>query len=529
MPTVWEEYQEDLFLEYRERYLNIEANQAEELREELDELQAEFDRIVNSYTSGGHVDESIIGSKKFEIALIASVGAMVGIMAKHNQAVYRTGGDWAVEAVKPYEVPAYVQSIETTVSKLIQRTGERFLYRTFPADDKMIGSRITSIQGSTLRGVQNLLSVTIKEGRSAKEIAGILKTYVRKDEGAKFTSPFEWYRKRFGYKRAKPGNIRAGSLDYNMYRIARTEINYAWRDASARIHDGKDYLEGFDWVLSHSHPREDICFVDHNIKIFTSSGWKSIIDVEIGDLVMTHMGRFRKVTKLHRNKDKEVIVTYIKYNNQYEGTKKRKSRPTEAINVIRATSNHPFLVNGEWKMMGDIKIGDKVKILANRCINCNELIPYHRNVCSRSCGSKMTTRKQWSDQEHVKSVSKKRIDLIKKNNGKIPFLRFTGNEIRNNLEDCAKEIARVISNHSGKYEFMDVDIIDKWDVKIDKKLTKYNIEVEEDNSYLAKGFVVHNCDTWANESPYKSRNELPEGHPNCLCSVLPRLIDPRNM
>lgn len=259
MATQWERYQDKIFQEYRQQYFNIEELQSEELADEFDELTSEFEKIVFDNSSRGVVDESILGINDFEIALIAALGSMVSIMAKHNQSVYRVGGDWAVDAVKPYDRPGLIREIETQVSKLIQRTGGRFEFRTFPADDKTIGSRITSIEGSTLKGVQNLLAVNIKEGRSAKEIAGALSNYVQKDPNKSWVSPFEWYRQRFGYKVGKPSNIRGGSLDYNMYRIARTEINYAWRDSAVKFHDGKDYLEGFDWVLSGAHPREDIC------------------------------------------------------------------------------------------------------------------------------------------------------------------------------------------------------------------------------------------------------------------------------
>lgn len=259
MATEWEKYQDQIFRKHRQRYFDIEDLQTEDLADEFEDLQDEFEQIIYDHASGSVVDESVLGSKDFEIALVAALGSMVSIMAQHNQTVYRIGGDWGVESVKPYGVPIYVRDIETQVSKLIQRTGDRFLFRTFPADDKSIGSRIKTIEGSTLRGVQNLLAVQIRDGRSAQQIAGALKTYVKKEEGATWTSPFEWYRKRFGYKVGKPDNIRGGSLDYNMYRIARTEINYAWRDSAVKLHDGKDYLEGFDWVLSGAHPREDIC------------------------------------------------------------------------------------------------------------------------------------------------------------------------------------------------------------------------------------------------------------------------------
>ena len=259
MASEWEKYQDEIFRKHRQRYFDVEENQSEELDDEFRDLQDDFEEVVYDYSSGDTVDESILGSKDFEIILVAGLASMLNVMAKHNQQVYRIGGDWGVDMVRPYGRPGLVSELETQVSRLTQRTGDRFAFRRFPADNKTVGSRIKTIEGSTLRGVQNLLAVQINEGRSAPQIAGALKNYIKKDDRRKWVSPFEWYRKRFGYKVGKPNNIRGGSLDYNVYRIARTEINYAWRDSSVTLHDGKDYLEGFDWVLSHAHPRPDIC------------------------------------------------------------------------------------------------------------------------------------------------------------------------------------------------------------------------------------------------------------------------------
>lgn len=37
------------------------------------------------------------------------------------------------------------------------------------------------------------------------------------------------------------------------------------------------------------------------------------------------------------------------------------------------------------------------------------------------------------------------------------------------------------------------------------------------------------CDDWAAASPYKSKRDIPDGHPNCLCAILPILIDPNDL
>ena len=53
----------------------------------------------------------------------------------------------------------------------------------------------------------------------------------------------------------------------------------------------------------------------------------------------------------------------------------------------------------------------------------------------------------------------------------------------------------------------------------------FNIEVEEDHSYVANGMVVHNCDLLANQNlhglgpgGYPADSVPPTPHPNCTCT-----------
>lgn len=84
---------------------------------------------------------------------------------------------------------------------------------------------------------------------------------------------------------------------------------------------------------------------DPNTLIQTSEGLKKIIDIKIGDLVLTHKGRFRKVTKKMYRKVSENILAYKTYGyNRY----------------IKTTLNHPF-----W-------------------IKDNEFIPIHKGLSETS-------------------------------------------------------------------------------------------------------------------------------------------------
>lgn len=71
-------------------------------------------------------------------------------------------------------------------------------------------------------------------------------------------------------------------------------------------------------------------------------------------------------------------------------------------------------------------------------------------------------------------------------------LRFSDTEIILNSAYCAAKVARVLSNHEGDYKFTDFEIVSVTKSRRDN-LRMYNISVEEDESYIAKGCVSHNC------------------------------------
>ena len=115
----------------------------------------------------------------------------------------------------------------------------------------------------------------------------------------------------------------------------------------------------------------DRCFIDKKIPIYTSKGWLPIGEICVGDRVLTHAGKFRKVTKGHIKTKRTPEVVTITLGN----TRKQKLS-------LSATVGHPFLVNNEWKDINEIQLGDVISYLAARCKVCGVKIPYFQRVCS---------------------------------------------------------------------------------------------------------------------------------------------------
>ena len=363
-----------------------------------------------------------------------------------------------------------------------------------------------------------------------------------------------------------------------------------------------------DYDTTEYPPLHTNCFIDPQIPIFTSKGWKQIGKIKVDDLVLTHKKRFRKVTKLIRTPKQIPDTTTIKFN---FGINKKNKKTTRMQESLTLTSEHPILCNGKWVEANKIKKGDKLEMLANHCQYCNELIPYFQKYCNHTCSSKATTKKQWASEEHrllmSKKISKsmknqwrngdrdwnykqlkearKNIKEFKLNNPEIRkkaakslgsknygktwleektgwiltknnieiepqypikkkevdslgrdryyfadfrvkdtniliecdgnfwhkdiekdkerqkeiedngfiVLRFLDEQINSNLQSIADEVKLVMANHNDKYRTINVvvDSAKQWKPKKPKML--YNFSVKEDESYIAKGFVVHNC------------------------------------
>ncbi len=104
------------------------------------------------------------------------------------------------------------------------------------------------------------------------------------------------------------------------------------------------------------------CFLSSKILIYTLNGWKKIGDIVVGDQVLTHRGRFRRVSRLFRSRKyrgKVVTVTM-------DGSYKR----------FVVTPEHPFLTEDGWKKASELSSRNKILSLSNKYLPDNyEFIP----------------------------------------------------------------------------------------------------------------------------------------------------------
>lgn len=339
-------------------------------------------------------------------------------------------------------------------------------------------------------------------------------------------------------------------------RVAFTEMNNSIQNglyASIREAHGPDQLV-------YKRPNPDACFVPGS-KILTNRGNINIEDVVIGDMVLTHRFRWRRVTQLHCN--------------QYNGEMR-------VINGVKATTNHPFLINMDWLCADSINTGDKivklrgilysqdkitlfdqdsfldsVPMLDNfrrvmpissinlysnlfrrdsnidiKFVNCHfkywrEFFEFVKNedlVCGGKIGSLLLAlcffaQRFWSvcQSSCFTSVLGKLKSLLCAHLGKLNFVRV-GDRARNKIsfqnffDVCFTNFKRLRCFFNGVSYFIkraDRGIVghcNPWhsdisfeigrinDIKIERYCGNvYNLSIEEDESYVVGGMIVHNC------------------------------------
>lgn len=111
---------------------------------------------------------------------------------------------------------------------------------------------------STEKTVNNIVTLGIKQGFGAKELIETLKDYI--NPNTKAEKPFDIARKALGAsKDFRPKDVLAGSVQTNLYEITRNEAAELWRNMTEDAYRDAEWVKGYRWELSGSHPATDIC------------------------------------------------------------------------------------------------------------------------------------------------------------------------------------------------------------------------------------------------------------------------------
>jgi len=140
------------------------------------------------------------------------------------------------------------------------------------------------------------------------------------------------------------------------------------------------------WTTSHD---ELTCVLGGTVKISTIDGPKEIRNIVIGDYVLTHKDRYKKVIKTFKRKYfGEVVRIEL-------GVGNGKGNSVG----ITLTSNHPVLTERDgtqqWINAGDLVITDNIYIEGKKC-KCGKIIPISHEHC-HSCSASLVNKRRWTN------------------------------------------------------------------------------------------------------------------------------------
>jgi len=153
---------------------------------------------------------------------------------------------------------------------------------------------------------------------------------------------------------------------------------------STILNNGSNYgVKAPSWkpVAGATHPN---CFTEKNVKVLSKNGWKSMWNLHIGEEVLTHTGKFRKVTgKIEAEyKNKEAYEIKFNYNDRTQ--------------KIRVTPDHKFLTDKGWVEAQNLSKRNKFIRLKVPCAVCEKEVKFKSSktfdlaaTCSKNCFKKL--------------------------------------------------------------------------------------------------------------------------------------------
>lgn len=252
--------------------------------------------------------------------------------------------------------------------------------RRIYGDGLNLSSRIWKLDEESRQGINAVLYNGVANQRSAWDVAKSLEKYL----GANADCP-RWTSYRLNVvpkteiAKGDTTGLYTGSdcesqgVSYNALRLARNEIQTVHAAATDEIMGKLPWVEEEQIYLSNAHPEKDECddvvnggrdgegiYPVGTIKlpihvhcsppgqaVQTPVGKKLIEEVKEGDRVLTHRGQYR-----------QVVATMTRH---FKGDLIRLR--TASGKQVLLTPEHPVMVNGKWKKISEVQLGDSVEVV----------------------------------------------------------------------------------------------------------------------------------------------------------------------
>lgn len=235
-------------------------------RTELFRLNKELERLFKQHMRGEEVADKEGFYKEAFKAIALWGGAFTAGWVAYNVLAAKRSIDTDNERLKiqfrPYATNQKVYKfLDNERDRTAAFVGNTLLGRKFNGKGPTNEQRFKTIVDGAQRTVRNIVEVGIKDGTPSWEIAKQIESYVKPEyKDGKRVAPWTIARRELGRPVSYiPKGMPAGSVEYNAMRIARTEMAKTYQQAPYLAHKDKWYYNGVKWVLSRSHPKEDIC------------------------------------------------------------------------------------------------------------------------------------------------------------------------------------------------------------------------------------------------------------------------------
>ncbi len=214
-----------------------------------------------------------------------------------------------------------------------------------------LDARIWNTSNASRRRMHLFLEEGIRDGRGAASLSKDLEQFLLPGRSLRRTN--------------KPYGT---DLSADAMRLARTETSRAHAAASELSASENPYVDTMSIVLSRSHPKADICddaaaaspFPKDDIPfqyqiplhphcvlpgqmVATEGGPVAIEDIQEGDRVLTHKGRYKPVLAAWSNSFEGVVYKF-----------------ETASGTFELTGNHPVLLRSGWVKAEEVEIGQDV-------------------------------------------------------------------------------------------------------------------------------------------------------------------------
>jgi very-short-patch-repair endonuclease len=369
---------------------------------------------------------------------------------------------------------------DSYIDALKERTKAKVLHdiNGYVSDQKKSGKAIN------LRVVSDILDKNLdksktqfqvianSESKTVKNVATALKI-VKVNENMGINRPVVFYNVTLDLKTAE-------EPEKNIHLITGTSIPRLWYLDEL---SNEYWQKGMEVPSIHGgHPN---CFLGHQgLNVFEEKkGYVNIKEIEIGDRVLTHTGKFKRVLNTLKWYNKKYYKNYVVI--------KVKTTHTDGdkISTFKITPEHQFLTNKGWVEAQNITTDHKLQKLKVPCANCGKTVNVKparklsknrkskigsKSFCSFSCSANY----QWSQDGHRENISIKNSTYMKEKLKENPH--FCSERIKK-AQKKTKELQASGQFWAQKPE--NIEILQINMAKINKVLQSKKSSKEEDTVY----------------------------------------------